>query len=120
MHALGLTHSAQELAPHTAPLFVAAVRLLPAGAVLVAWAAAQGRPQPRGRAAWLAIAAFALADGACFQARAAAALSPGSALLRVPARVPLSYGMPWRCAIETGHGKQVRRRRRPGLQPASS
>ena len=61
--------AAQELAPHTAPLFVAAVRLLPAGAVLVAWAAAQGRPQPQGRAAWAAIAAFALADGACFQAR---------------------------------------------------
>ncbi len=68
----------QELAPHTAPLFVAAVRLLPAGTVLVAWAAAQGRPQPQGRAAWAAIAAFALADGACFQARLCVRASPGA------------------------------------------
>lgn len=59
----------QVLAPRTAPLWVSAVRLLPAGAVLVGWAAAQGRPQPSGRMAWAAIAAFALADGACFQVR---------------------------------------------------
>ncbi len=55
------------LAPRTAPLWVSAVRLLPAGAILVGWAARQGRPQPSGRMAWVAIAAFALADGACFQ-----------------------------------------------------
>lgn len=59
----------QMLAPHTAPLWVSAVRLLPAGAVLVGWAARQGRPQPQGRMAWLAIAAFAVADGTCFQVR---------------------------------------------------
>ncbi len=59
----------QVLAPRTAPLWVSAVRLLPAGAVLVGWAAKQGRPQPSGRMAWAAIAAFALADGACFQVR---------------------------------------------------
>ena len=61
--------TAQVLAPHTAPLWVSAVRLLPAGVVLVAWAAAQGRPQPRTREAWFAIALFALADGTCFQVR---------------------------------------------------
>ena len=59
----------QMLAPHTAPLWVAAVRLLPAGVVLVGWAAAQGRPQPSTLKAWGAIALFALADAACFQAR---------------------------------------------------
>ncbi|KAK9834046.1 hypothetical protein WJX81_005506 [Elliptochloris bilobata] len=69
----------KELAPHTAPLFVAAVRLLPAGAVLVAWGAAQGRAQPKGRAAWAAIAAFALADGACFQGFLAEGLQRTSA-----------------------------------------
>ena len=53
--------------PHTTPLFVAAVRLLPAGAAVIAWAAARGRPQPTGTAAWLAIAAFAAVDGAAFQ-----------------------------------------------------
>ena len=57
----------QVLAPHTAPIWVSAVRLLPAGAVLIAWAARQGRPQPQGRMAWVAISLFALADGACFQ-----------------------------------------------------
>ena len=46
---------------------MSAVRLLPAGAVLVGWAAAQGRPQPSSPMAWAAIAAFAVVDGACFQ-----------------------------------------------------
>lgn len=55
------------LSPHTTPLWVAAVRLLPAGGVLVGWAAAQGRPQPSTPMAWVAIALFALADGTCFQ-----------------------------------------------------
>jgi drug/metabolite transporter (DMT)-like permease len=58
----------KTLAPHTTPLFVAAVRLLPSGAVLVAWAAANGRPQPSTRIAWAWIAAFAAVDGAAFQA----------------------------------------------------
>ena len=58
----------QELSPHTMPLFVSAVRLLPAGLALIAWAAASGRPQPKTGAAWLAISVFGLADATCFQA----------------------------------------------------
>lgn len=53
--------------PRTGPFFVAALRLLPAGALLVAFAAARGRKQPAGWEAWLAIAAFGLIDAACFQ-----------------------------------------------------
>ena len=59
----------QVLAPHTAPIWVSAVRLLPAGLVLVAWAARQGRPQPQGYMAWVTISLFALADGTFFQVR---------------------------------------------------
>lgn len=55
------------LEPHTTPLFVAAVRMLPAGAALVAWAALRGRPLPAGAGARAAIAVFALVDGAMFQ-----------------------------------------------------
>ncbi len=57
------------LAPHTAPIWVSAVRLLPAGLVLIGWAARQGRPQPQGPMAWAAISLFALADGTCFQVK---------------------------------------------------
>ena len=46
---------------------MATVRLLPAGAALVAWASATGRPLPRTAAAWGAIALFAAVDGAAFQ-----------------------------------------------------
>ncbi|XP_048575088.1 WAT1-related protein At3g02690, chloroplastic isoform X2 [Triticum urartu] len=53
--------------PKTGPFFVAALRLLPAGALVVAFAAARGRKQPSGWAAWGAIAAFGLIDAACFQ-----------------------------------------------------
>jgi drug/metabolite transporter (DMT)-like permease len=55
------------LEPHTTPLFVAAVRLIPAGAALIAWADRQGRPRPASLEAWRAIALFALVDGAMFQ-----------------------------------------------------
>lgn len=57
----------QQVAPHTSPLFVSSVRLLPAGIALIAWAAASGRQQPKGGMAWLAIALFGLVDGAIFQ-----------------------------------------------------
>ena len=57
----------QELAPHTSPIFVSAFRLLPAGVALVAWAAANGRQQPKGWQAWLACALFGLVDGTAFQ-----------------------------------------------------
>ncbi len=53
--------------PHTTPLFMAGVRLVPAGALVLAWAAIAGRPQPKGWMAWLWIALFALVDGAMFQ-----------------------------------------------------
>ena len=45
------------------------MRLLPAGAALIAWAAAQGRRQPEGLQAWGAIALFGLVDGTAFQVR---------------------------------------------------
>lgn len=53
--------------PHTTPLFMAGVRLLPAGVLVLVAAAMMGRPQPKGWAAWLWIALFALVDGAMFQ-----------------------------------------------------
>jgi len=53
--------------PNTTPLFMAGVRLLPAGFLVLAAAAFLGRPQPRGWAAWLWISFFALLDGTLFQ-----------------------------------------------------
>lgn len=53
--------------PQTTPLFLASVRLLPAGVLVLAIAALQGRPQPQGWRAWLWISLFALVDGALFQ-----------------------------------------------------
>ena len=53
--------------PHTTPLFMAGVRLVPAGVLVLAAAAVMGRPQPKGWVAWLWITLFALVDGALFQ-----------------------------------------------------
>ncbi|MBE9128135.1 MULTISPECIES: DMT family transporter [unclassified Coleofasciculus] len=53
--------------PHTTPLFMAGVRLVPAGILVVVAAALMGRPQPKGWMAWLWISLFALVDGALFQ-----------------------------------------------------
>jgi drug/metabolite transporter (DMT)-like permease len=53
--------------PHTTPLFMAGVRLVPAGILVLLVGAALGRQQPKGWAAWLWIALFALVDGAMFQ-----------------------------------------------------
>ena len=69
----------KEVLPATSPLFVASVRLVPAGAVLVAWAASKGRPMPSGGMAWLAIAIFALIDGTAFQGCLAEGLQRTSA-----------------------------------------
>lgn len=69
----------KEVIPRTGPFFVAAMRLLPAGALLVAFAAARGRKQPSGWTAWLAIAAFGLIDAACFQGFLAEGLQKTSA-----------------------------------------
>ncbi|OEL26246.1 WAT1-related protein [Dichanthelium oligosanthes] len=65
--------------PRTGPFFVAALRLLPAGALLVAFATARGRKQPSGWDAWLAVAAFGLIDAACFQGFLAEGLQKTSA-----------------------------------------
>ncbi|UBF27638.1 EamA family transporter [Kovacikia minuta CCNUW1] len=53
--------------PHTTPLFMAGVRLVPAGALVLVAGMVMGRPQPKGWSAWLWIALFALIDGALFQ-----------------------------------------------------
>ncbi len=53
--------------PTTTPLFMAGVRLLPAGVLVLVAATLMGRPQPKGWKAWLWISLFALVDGALFQ-----------------------------------------------------
>lgn len=53
--------------PSTTPLFIAGVRLLPAGLLVLGAAAIARRPQPQGWSAWLWIALFALVDGLMFQ-----------------------------------------------------
>lgn len=51
----------------TTPLFMAGVRLVPAGVLVVAIASLLGKPQPKGWSAWLWISLFALIDGTLFQ-----------------------------------------------------
>ena len=53
--------------PQTTPFFMAAMRILPAGILLLVVGMIQGRPQPQGKLAWLWILLFALVDGAMFQ-----------------------------------------------------
>ncbi|NJM68968.1 MAG: EamA family transporter [Scytonema sp. RU_4_4] len=53
--------------PHTTPLFMAGVRLIPAGVLILIAAAFMGRSQPKGWDAWLWIALFGLVDGMLFQ-----------------------------------------------------
>ena len=53
--------------PNTTPFFMAGVRLMPAGLIVVAVAALMKRPQPQGWTAWLWIGFFALVDGTLFQ-----------------------------------------------------
>ncbi|WP_159783465.1 DMT family transporter [Sodalinema gerasimenkoae] len=53
--------------PHTDPFFMAAIRLLPAGVLILVASALSGRPQPQGFKAWSWIALFALVDGTLFQ-----------------------------------------------------
>ncbi len=57
----------KALLPQTSPMFMAAVRLIPAGLLLILGAAYFGRQQPKGWQAWLWISLFALVDGAMFQ-----------------------------------------------------
>ena len=53
--------------PTTTPFFMAGVRLVPAGILLLLVGIFQGRPQPQSKKAWLWILLFALVDGALFQ-----------------------------------------------------
>lgn len=59
----------KEVLPKTGPFFVSSFRLIPAGVLLVGFAAARGRPLPSGVMAWLSISLFALVDATCFQVR---------------------------------------------------
>lgn len=52
---------------HTAPLFLAGVRLLPAGLLILAVGLAMGKPQPKGWLSWAWILAFAAVDATLFQ-----------------------------------------------------
>lgn len=57
----------KALLPETSPMFMAAVRLIPAGILLVLAGVYLGREQPKGWQAWLWISLFALVDGTMFQ-----------------------------------------------------
>src|SRR5579883_95122 len=61
--------------PNTTPLFMAGVRLLPAGLLVLLAGMVMGRPQPKGWVAWLWIILFGLVDGALFQGFLAEGLS---------------------------------------------
>ncbi|EFJ50686.1 hypothetical protein VOLCADRAFT_57976 [Volvox carteri f. nagariensis] len=69
----------KSVVPHTTPLVLGALRLLPAGLVLVGWAAASGRKQPGTLKAWAWVLAFALVDAAAFQGFLAEGLTKTSA-----------------------------------------
>ena len=53
--------------PETTPLFMAGIRLVPAGFLVLIVAAITKRPQPKTAKAWLWILLFAIIDGAMFQ-----------------------------------------------------
>lgn len=53
--------------PHTTPLLIATVRLLPAGLLILGSTVLMNRPQPKTWRAWLWIALFGLVDGTLFQ-----------------------------------------------------
>lgn len=69
----------KEVLPKCGPFFVSAFRLIPAGFLLVAFAASRGRTLPSGFNAWLSITLFALVDAACFQGFLAEGLQRTSA-----------------------------------------
>jgi drug/metabolite transporter (DMT)-like permease len=60
--------------PHTTPFFMAAIRLIPAGILVLIVAAILKRPQPQSWQAWAWISLFALVDGTLFQGFLAAGL----------------------------------------------
>lgn len=53
--------------PNTTPLFMAGVRLVPAGVLVLVAAMLMGRSQPKSWAGWLWISLFAVVDGTLFQ-----------------------------------------------------
>ena len=57
----------KDVMAETTPLFLASVRLIPAGLLVVLVSVWMGREQPKGRRAWLWIALFAFVDGTLFQ-----------------------------------------------------
>ncbi|MCC0178216.1 DMT family transporter [Waterburya agarophytonicola K14] len=57
----------KSVIPNTTPFFIAGVRLVPAGFLVLLVAAILKLPQPKTITAWLWILAFALVDGAMFQ-----------------------------------------------------
>ncbi|CAN8269821.1 unnamed protein product [Cochlearia groenlandica] len=69
----------KQVLPITGPFFVASFRLIPAGLLLVAFAAFRGRPLPKGINAWLSISLFALVDATFFQGFLAQGLQRTSA-----------------------------------------
>jgi drug/metabolite transporter (DMT)-like permease len=60
--------------PHTTPLFMASIRLIPAGILVLIVAAISKRQQPQTWQAWAWIGLFALIDGTLFQGFLAAGL----------------------------------------------
>ncbi|KAL6959720.1 hypothetical protein U1Q18_039874 [Sarracenia purpurea var. burkii] len=69
----------KEVLPKTGPFFVSAFRLIPAGLLLIAFAASRGRPLPSGFIGWFSISLFALVDATCFQGFLAEGLQRTSA-----------------------------------------
>ncbi|KAH7690001.1 Multidrug resistance efflux transporter EmrE domain-containing protein [Dioscorea alata] len=69
----------KEVMPKTGPFFVSAVRLIPAGALLIGFAAIRGRKLPAGFLAWISIILFGVVDAACFQGFLAEGLQRTSA-----------------------------------------
>lgn len=53
--------------PHTTPFFMAGVRLVPAGILVILVGMLSGRPQPKTWQAWLWISIFGLVDATLFQ-----------------------------------------------------
>jgi drug/metabolite transporter (DMT)-like permease len=53
--------------PHTSPLFMAGIRLVPAGFIILAASAYMDRTPPKTWTAWLWISIFGLVDGTLFQ-----------------------------------------------------
>jgi drug/metabolite transporter (DMT)-like permease len=60
--------------PHTTPFFMAVMRLIPAGILVLIVAALSKRPQPQSWQGWAWIGLFALIDGTLFQGFLAAGL----------------------------------------------